>query len=119
MSPSNTKVLAAIALVITFVAGAIVGVMADHLFFLRHGMPHRSAAFVVNRLDHRLHLSDQQRAQVTEIINRRHHRISGLWSGVRPAVRHEIEEANKEIDRLLTPEQRVEFAKIRMHLRHE
>ncbi|HEY3053822.1 MAG TPA: hypothetical protein VGK04_10600 [Thermoanaerobaculia bacterium] len=116
MSPSNTKLLAAIALVITFLVGGVLGVVGDRLIFLRYGIPHHSAQFIVHRLDRRLHFNDQQRAQVVEIIDRHQRRISGIWTGVRPAVLKEIETANVEIDRVLTPQQRVEFAKIRMRL---
>lgn len=119
MSASNTRLLAAVALVVTFVVGAVVGVVADHVYLLHHGTPRRSPAFVVSRLDHRLHFTGRQRAAVTEIIERRQKRIAGLWAGVRPVVRQEIEETNKEIDRVLTPGQRVEFARIRMRLRHD
>jgi hypothetical protein len=116
MSPRKTSLLAAIALVITFVVGAIVGVVADRAFILRAGMPLRSPTWVVSRLDHRLHFTEEQRVQVKAIIERRQQRIAEVWTNVRPTVRREIEETNIEIDRLLTPEQRIEFAKIRMRL---
>ena len=64
MSPRKTSLLAAIALVITFVVGAIVGVVADRAFILRVGIPLRSSAWVVSRLDHRLHFTEQQRVRV-------------------------------------------------------
>ena len=116
MSAPKTSLLAAIALVITFVVGAIVGVVADRAFILRAGIPPRSSAWVVSRLDHRLHFTEQQRVQVKAIVERRQQRIADAWANVRPTVRREIEETNIEIDRVLTPEQRVEFAKIRMRL---
>jgi hypothetical protein len=116
VSPTNTKLLAAVALVITFFVGGVLGVVADRVIFLHYGMPQHSAHFIVRRLDHRLHFSDQQRAQVVEIIDRHQRNISGIWSGVRPAVLKEIEAANVEIDRVLTPPQRAEFAKLRMRL---
>ena len=116
MSALKTSLLAAIALVITFVVGAIVGVVADRVFIRRVGIPLRSSAWVVSRLDHRLHFTEQQRVQVKAIVERRQQRIADAWTNVRPTVRREIEETNIEIDRVLTPEQRIEFAKIRMRL---
>ena len=107
MSSTNTKILATIALVITLLAGAVLGAIADRLIFLRVGMPHPSAQFIVRRLDRRLHFNDQQRTQVTEIVSRHQQRIAGIWTGVRPAVDKEVESANAEIDLVLTPEQRV------------
>lgn len=115
MSPSSTKWLAALGLVITFAAGALVGIVADHVFLLRM-LPQHSAQFITRRLDRRLHFTDQQRTQVIAIINTHQQKITGIWNGVRPAVHQEIEAANVEIDRVLTPQQRVEFQKIRMRL---
>jgi hypothetical protein len=119
VSPTNTKLLAAIALGITFLVGGVVGIAADHFFLVHHLFPEHSTKFIVRRLDRRLHLNDQQRTQVTQIVERHRQRISGIWAGVRPAVHSEIEAANVEIDRLLTPEQRDKFAKIRLRLKHE
>ena len=116
MSVNKTSLLAAIALVITFGVGAIVGVVADRAFILRVGIPPRSSAWVVSRLDHRLHFTEQQRVQVKAIVERRQKRIADVWTNVRPTVHREIEETNIEIDRVLTPEQRIKFAKIRMRL---
>ncbi|HSP33716.1 MAG TPA: hypothetical protein VLU46_05310 [Thermoanaerobaculia bacterium] len=118
MSPSSSKLLAAFALVITFFAGALVGVFGDHLFMIHRGiLAHPPAKFIVRRLDARLHLNDQQRAQITGIVERHDARIRTIREGVRPAVRNEIDAANSEIDRVLTPEQRATFAKMRIRLR--
>lgn len=119
MSSSSSKLLAALALVITFVVGALVGIAGDRVLLMRRGgMPHYPPAqMIVRHLDRRLHLNDSQRALITEIVQRHEQKIRGLWSGVRPAVRNEIEAANSEIDRVLTPGQRAEFAKMKMRLR--
>lgn len=122
MSPSSTRIVAAVVLVVTFLVGALVGAVAGHAFLLHGGLPQHSAQFIARRLDRRLHFNDQQRVQVIEIIDRHQQRIAVIWTNVRPAVHKEIESANVEIDHLLTPAQRVEFGKIRMRLmphRHE
>lgn len=116
MSATNTRLLAAVVLLVTFVAGALVGAFAVHAWLLHGGLPKHSAEFITNRLDRRLHFDSRQRAQVMAIVDRHQHRIGMIWAGVRPAVHQEIEAANVEIDRLLTPAQRVEFHKIRMRL---
>ena len=116
MSASSTRILAGVALVVTFLVGILVGAVAVHAFMLHRGMPQHSSQFIARRLDRRLHFNDQQRTQVIGIIDRHQQRIAMIWTNVRPAVRHEIESANVEIDRVLTPEQRVEFDKIRMRL---
>ena len=117
MSPSSTRIVAALALVITFIVGGIVGVVVDRTMIMRGGGTHHpSAQFITRRLDKRLHFTDQQRTQVTEIIDRHQKRIAAVWANVWPSVHAEVEAANIEIDRVLTPEQRVTFAKIRTHV---
>ena len=119
MSPSKSKLLAAFALLITFLVGIVVGVIGERVLLIRRGgVPHYPPAeFIVRRLDARLHLNGQQRAQITEIVQRHEDNVRTIWSGVRPAVRNEIENANSEIDRVLTPEQRATFDKMKMRLR--
>ena len=117
MSPSSSKWLAAIALVVTFLVGVVIGGIGSRVMLMRHGPHVPSAEFVVKRLDARLHLTDAQRTAVTAIVQRHEDKIRSIWTGVRPAVRTEIEAANAEIDRVLTPEQRATFAKIKLHLR--
>lgn len=119
VSPSNTKLLAALALLITFVVGVVVGFVGERAIMIRKGGVPRypPAQFIVRHLDRRLHLNDQQRVEITGIVQRHEQRIVVIWSGVRPQVRSEIESANAEIDRVLTPEQRAEFAKMKMRLR--
>jgi Spy/CpxP family protein refolding chaperone len=74
---------------------------------------------MVNRLDHCLDLTDQQRKQVEEILNRHRENINAMWAGVHPHVRAEIDAANAEIVKVLTPEQRAKYEKMRMHLLHQ
>ena len=117
MSPTKTKAVAFVVILLTFIAGMGVGVFTAHMMILRGGpgaarFPHA----MVNRLDRRLDLTDAQRAKVEEIIERRHHRIDDIWSSARPRVRAEVEAANDEIARLLNPEQRARFEKMRMRM---
>ena len=70
----------------------------------------------VNRLDRRLDLTDAQRAQVEQIIRRHHARIDGMWDDLRPRMHAEIAQANAEISRILTPEQRAKFERLKFHV---
>jgi Spy/CpxP family protein refolding chaperone len=119
VSRTKTVLVAITALVLTFGSGVAVGILAAHLMIL-HGGPgaERFPHALVNRLDRRLDLTDAQRAQVEAIIKRRHDHIDAMWDGVRPQVRTEIERANDEIARVLTPEQRAKFERLQMHMRH-
>ena len=118
MSATKTTIVAILVVVLTFTAGAMVGVFASHMMILRgaHGAPFFPTTAMVNRLDRRLDLTDAQRAQVEQIIRRRHANIDKLWSDMRPRMRTEIEQTNAEISRILTPEQRKKFDQLKFHL---
>ena len=111
MSASKTTVVAILVVLVTFTAGVAVGVFATHIVHVRG--EHMPSVFptrmMVNRLDRRLDLTDQQRAQVEQII-RRHH------TAITTRVHSEIAQANAEITRILTPEQRKKFERIKLHL---
>lgn len=107
MSAPKTTLVAILVLAVTFTAGAAVGVFAAHFAHIRG--EHMPPVFpMVNRLDRRLDLTDQQRAQVEQIIRRRH-------TAIMASVHAEIEQANAEITRILTPEQRKKFERIKLH----
>lgn len=119
MSATKTTLVAVLVLMLTFGAGVIAGAAAHHLWFAHREAVHPFAMkAMVNRLDRRLDLTDAQRKQIEEILRRRHANINATWSGVRPRVRAEVEAANAEIVKVLTPEQRAKFEKMRMHLLH-
>jgi hypothetical protein len=118
VSATKTTVIAILVLLLTFTAGMAVGVFGAHMMILHGG---RGAAMfpttaLVNRLDHRLDLTDAQRAQVEQIIRRHHDRIDHIWSSMHPNVRAEVDAANAEITRILTPQQREKFNRMKFHL---
>jgi len=118
---SSARAIAVVTVVATLIVGFLLGVVADRVWLYRHG-PRLSRAQrftpdrIVKRLDGELHFTDQQRAQVTQIIQARQQRIAVIQSGVRPQIRAEIDQANAEIDKLLTPEQRTKFQQIKMRV---
>jgi Spy/CpxP family protein refolding chaperone len=127
VSGTNTKtvVIAALALVVTFIAGFVVGAAVDHLLFAhfhRRNPPPIVAKAILHRLDRKLDLTDQQRDQVEAILKRRHERIHQLMETSRTPIHDEIEAANVEIERVLTPEQREKFQDLKLrlgpHMRH-
>jgi Spy/CpxP family protein refolding chaperone len=111
VSAAKTTIVAILVVIVTFTAGVMVGVFATHLVHVRG--EHLPSVFptkmMVNRLDRRLDLTDAQRAQVEQIIRRHHGAITAR-------VHAEIEQANVEITRTLTPEQRKKFERIKLHL---
>ena len=69
---------------------------------------------VLKRLDRELDLSDDQRNQIGKILTARTKRIETLWGNVGPQVRREIDATNTEIERVLNPDQRAKFQKLKM-----
>ena len=122
-SPSSTRTTAVVVVIVAFIAGLIVGIAGDRLYLFRshrifpsRHMAEFAAHRIVDRLDHELHFTPQQRAQVQQILDRHRARIDKLMSGVRPQLRQEIDASNAEIDKVLTPDQRVQFSKVRMRM---
>lgn len=122
MSARDTKtiVIAVVVVVITFVSGAAAGFFGAH--FLPHragiGRGHMMPQLMVRHLARRLDLTAEQKTKIEAIVMRHHQRIEKLNESVRPQLRQEIEAANREIEAVLTPEQREKFAKMRMRLGH-
>ncbi|HEY8133535.1 MAG TPA: hypothetical protein VII12_16785 [Thermoanaerobaculia bacterium] len=121
--PSSTRTTAIVVVIVAFIAGLFVGIAGDRFYLLHHGrlFPSRgmrdfAAHRIVDRLDRELHLSAQQKTQIQQIIDRHRLRIDSLMTGVRPQVRQELDAANAEIDKLLTPQQQEQFKKMRMRV---
>ena len=119
---TKTIVIAAVVLVITFISGAAAGMLLAHLGFMRRGPrmhpPRMVPKMMVHRLSRSLDLTPEQRTKVEAIVKRHHERIYRMTQSVHPQVRAEIEAANREIEALLTPEQRKKFQKLRLRLGH-
>jgi hypothetical protein len=109
--------------IVAFIAGLFVGIAGDRFYLFHHGrlFPSRrmgdfAAHRIVEHLDRELHLNAQQKTQIQQIVDRHRVRIDSLMSGVRPQVRQELDAANAEIDKLLTPQQQEQFKKMRMRV---
>lgn len=119
---SHAAAIATIVVVVAFIAGLLVGAVADRIYLFRHGPPREQhagrfvAGRIVDRLDRELHLTPQQREQVSTIVAAHGRRMDAIWSNQRPQIRQEIDAANSEITALLTPDQRTKFEKLRMRL---
>ena len=118
---TRTRLLAALLLLFCAVAGFAAGIIADRAYLISHGrvLPAGGVEFVtrhlVHRLDRSLDLTDAQEAEVRRILDRRRERIMGEWRGLHDRFHHEIGQAHKEIETVLTPEQRVRYEKMRRH----
>jgi Spy/CpxP family protein refolding chaperone len=112
---TRTAILAFVVILATFAAGVLAGVAIDRRMH-RNPPPPFMVEAMLHRLDRRLDLTDQQRDTIEQIIQRRHARMSRLFAHVRPQMDAEIAATNAEIERVLTPEQREKFQKMRMRL---
>jgi hypothetical protein len=106
-----------------FIGGLLVGIAGDRFYLFHHHRLFpgpRNAQFatrrIVDHLDRELHFNAQQKTEVQKIIDRHHVRIDAVMTGIQPQVRSEIDAANAEIDKILTPEQRDRFKAIRMRM---
>ena len=119
---SSARTIAVVTVVATLIVGFLLGVVADRVWLYRHGPRFGSRAQrftterIVKRLDGELHFTEQQRAQVTQIIHARQQRIAAIQAGVRPQIRAQIDQTNAEIEKILTPEQRTAFQQIKMRV---
>jgi Spy/CpxP family protein refolding chaperone len=121
---TKSIVIAIVIVIVAFVSGAASGIFLEHLHLLgrghRGGPPGMMPHLMVRHLERRLDLTTEQRREVEAILKRHHDRIFQLTESVRPQVRQEIEAANREIEAVLTPEQRERFEKLKLQLgRHE
>lgn len=107
---------------VAFIAGLFVGVAGDrfYLFRTRRFFPHHGAQFashrIVEHLDRQLHLNPQQRTEIQRIVDQSQMRIDVIMGNVRPQMRQEIDSAKAQIEKVLTPQQREQFSKMRMHM---
>lgn len=124
--PARAKAttIAAVVIVLAFIAGLLIGVVGDRVWmfhfrdrvFGHGGRGGGMTRFIVARLDRELQLSAQQKDEVTRILDAHRQRIDAITAGVRPQVRREIDQSNAEIEKILTPDQRTKFEKMKMRM---
>ena len=120
-SGSNTRRMAILLVAVAFAAGALIGFAGGRVYSMFHGpKPRHRPDFVSGRilehLDDALDLTPQQHEQVEQIMKRHHKRMMEISEGVRPQIHQEIEAANREVEAVLTPQQREKFQKMRMRM---
>lgn len=119
---SKAKTIAAVVVVLAFVAGLLIGIVGDRVWMFRvrdrfFGRMHGNmTAFIVGRLDRELKLNPQQKIEVTHIIDTHRQHIEAITATVRPQIRRELDESNADIEKVLTPDQRLKFDKLKMRI---
>jgi Spy/CpxP family protein refolding chaperone len=124
----NVRLLAVLSLLVTFLAGAVVGGAVtrahDHRWFM-HGMPgmgHGGPAghdlFAPDgELGQRLHLTPVQHDTIERIVQSERKRAQELMREMRPRVHAHFDSTTAAIEAVLTPQQRQEFARFRSKYR--
>ncbi|MEE8138889.1 MAG: hypothetical protein V3R89_06870 [Thermoanaerobaculia bacterium] len=101
-----------------FLLGVAAGVLATHLFYARQlrdpgGPPFLASRFFGELLARRLDLTPEQEQEIQVILRRTRWEAAQLRRDLRPQVRDLMDEATREIEQVLTPEQREAFARMR------
>lgn len=128
------RTLAGLVVVLTFVVGGLAGAVMDRSMARasaevapspagRRGAPPGSPQDRAGREQHRerfvqqmtreLNLTPAQVAKIDTITRTREQRMNAFWDEVRPRIHAMLDDTRKEIDQVLTPEQRSKLQEIR------
>ena len=121
MSRSRTRV--ALLLLLTFVAGMAVGIVADRQLGAGtaeapkqadedHRRDRRGGGTTIERFADELGLTTEQRARIDPILEQARERMSELFEPVRPAYRELIDSTRARIEAVLTPEQVADYREL-------
>ncbi len=111
---------------LVFAFGAIVGAaIAGHFILSHHADAARKPMVQADRMTRQmqrdLHLSDEQREAVHEILQRHHEQLAAIRRETEPQVRATLDSMRSEIEKKLTPEQaekwRDQFERMRERMR--
>ncbi len=116
------KRLGAVAAVLAlFALGVIAGGLATHLFYAKNlgrpGRPPWVPPKIFEEPLRGLDLSREQEHEIREILRRTRREAAALREELRPRVHELMEKAVREIEQVLTPEQREAFARMRQRQR--
>ena len=117
-SRKSTVLRAVLVVVLVFAAGVATGFVGDRAYLLFHDrvIPRGGLEFMakhmLRRMDRELDLSPAQEAQVKAILDRGTERMGGRMKSLHDALHEEFEVTSREIEAVLTPEQRVRFEKM-------
>lgn len=64
----------------------------------------------IERLEHELDLTPEQRARVGDVLERQRERMAALWREMRPRADEVRTATRREVNALLTPEQQARYA---------
>jgi Spy/CpxP family protein refolding chaperone len=118
------------ALVVTFIAGALVGVAFERVVAAdpapaafgrgRMALQPRGRAFARGSpIAQRLHLSEEQQVRIDSILSADRAKARVVLGQIRPLLQARYDSTTSAIRAVLTPEQREEFRRLRMERRRQ
>jgi Spy/CpxP family protein refolding chaperone len=117
------RYLGALLLMVTFVAGALVGAAANRVLEARPVTALASAPVSAGCADRdpdifaTLALTPEQRERVDEVLARRREQADAFWKESGPRLSELMDSTRAEIRTVLTPEQRAEYDRLRAERR--
>ena len=115
----NARWIGTVLLLVTFVAGALAGAASERVMRADDPQPQRQRGgdmrggsrrlLLDERFANELQLSTEQRAQIRTIMDKRDEQAKKVWSEAEPRLHAVGEETRAEIQKVLTPEQRVKL----------
>ncbi len=112
--------VAAVVVVVSLLTGVVVGIAVDRRVLVHRGpfmvsRGHWHGPIVPGRLEHELGLTPSQSAAVDSVMRHRMAERDSLMAHTFPVMRALLDSTRIDIERVLTPEQRAKFEKMRLH----
>lgn len=116
--------VAAVVVVVSLLTGVVVGITVDRRvllhrgpgpIFMARGGERWRGPIVTGRLEHELGLSPAQSAAVDSVMQHRMAQRDSLMSKTFPVMRALLDSTRTDIERVLTPDQKAKFEKMRFH----
>lgn len=118
MSSASARVIAGLVVALSLVSGIVIGIALDRRVLAPRSPFGRSYPMgPPGRLGDALGLSPAQRAAVDSIVKHCLAQRDSITQRIRPAIRLILDSTRTDIERVLTPEQRDRFARMRSHER--
>lgn len=101
-----------------FASGVAVGALGMHLYYFDklsggRGRPGPPPPVMGGWLAERLDLSEEQQRQIEEVLTDSHRRSSEIRRSLRPQVEQLMTDTHDQVMEILTPQQRLEFERMR------
>jgi Spy/CpxP family protein refolding chaperone len=108
----RARLLSAALLAVVFVAGALVGALADRALAPRDHHHHRRPHGLESEIFERLQLDSRQKAEVEKILERRRTEAAAVWRQVKPRLNQVVAGTRNDLARVLTAEQLREYDRL-------